>query len=88
MKTNYSDMMTKQDQILEKVTVLSVDMATVKEHLKGINGAVQRHQKKLDKQDSEIHGIQKTMWKWGGAIAAIIFILQIALGYVIPRISG
>ena len=56
--------MSKQDQILDYIIQIKTDIGGIKQHLKDINGNVNRH-------DKEIKGIKKKVAYVSGVIATI-----------------
>ena len=66
-------MMSKQDQILEKVSETQIDVATIKEHLKALNGTVARHEKHDSETDMKINTINRKLAYYAGGIAALVF---------------
>lgn len=62
--------MTKTDQILDKVTQIRVKVGRIEEHLKAINGTIERH-------EEDINGIKKIAYKTAGGLAFLLVIIEI-----------
>lgn len=76
-------MASKQDKILEYIIEIKDNVGDAKgnikaieQHLRTLNGTVQRHEK-------EISNLQKTVWKFAGGIALLIGIIQFVIAKIL-----
>jgi len=79
----------KTTMILNHVIKIKEDIAGIKQHckntdkhLKTLNGSLEKHEVKIENNENRIGNIRITMAKWGGAIAAILIILQFGGRYI------
>jgi len=76
------EMMKENSQEHKEIVVvlgkLNVGVAKIEEHLKALNGTVVRHEKRLDKVDEKVLGINKRVAYFGGAFAVIFSLINLA----------
>lgn len=79
-------MASKQEQILNHIIDIKVNVGGIEEHLKTLNGSVERHQKEIDeRQDAslnnsfEINRIKIKMAKWAGGAVVIMGLINIII---------
>lgn len=67
--------MTIHDKIYDKVNNIDKKLARVEEHVKSINGTIERH-------ELDINTMRKVIYKFSGGIAVVVIVAQI-ISYII-----
>jgi len=67
--------LTIHDKIYDKVNNIDKKLARVEEHVKSINGTIERH-------ELDINTMRKVIYKFSGGIAVVVIVAQI-ISYII-----
>jgi len=67
--------MNKTDEILEKVTDIRIKVGKIEEHLKQLNGTVEKH-------EYDISDMKKMIYKAGGALAVVLVIINVISHFI------
>lgn len=78
--------MVNNKEVIGHLMDIKQDVAGINEHLKTLNSKVAKNVKEIEKNRNGVFDLKTdfktTMAKWGGAIATILVVVQLAITYL------
>ena len=72
-----------KNEMMEKYLFdINSNISKIEEHLKSINGTVQRHEKQINSHETEIKKISNRQTYYAGGISAIVIIMGLILKFI------